>query len=444
MKSDRRSQRPASSGSDSPSMSCARCAASMTPRSRPTSASSSTSSSRTKSTADVTSTRSAMTLTREVVYDDLLVRERKRLHRAVADALSSARDTRPRSSRITARGRRPRARGSGARKSRRSRDARGCAREAPRTLRARGRDRTPRSRARLGHRATGGGIPALRTALSIKDSAGGARLVPAARRRRGQSRMLRLEGRGHFYEARQGAIRGAKREAIDVLAGEPCIELARATAALAGLLMTRKRYGRSDPSCRTSDRHGRARRRRVDPRERAHHAGQRTPWAAGCAIPPSRLDVALREGVHEAAQRGYKQHPDLTDRARRECVRAFRTGRGRTRPRAAARARGGWSLLSLSIKSGLEFGSGDWDTMLATLGACTTLRWCSLGADLPRVGRRGAPRSGRGSSIFADLAGPHHRRTRSRSSPAEPQSPPASPKPTGPWKRARNSRLSPS
>lgn len=346
-------------------------------------------------------------LTREVVYDDLLVRERKRLHRAVADALSSARDTPP------------------AILAHHLLEAGDLALAVPALVKAGDhamRADAPREAAAHYARAVEIGLPEAElasvierqaeayqpfdTALSIKTAQEALALYRQLGDRRGQSRMLRLEGRGHFYEARQELSEERTREAIDVLAGEPCIELARATAALAGLLMTRSAMVEAIPLAE----------RAIDMGERVGDAwtlanalitlGSALRGQPGVPYLRRGLDVALREGVHEAAQRGYNNiQISLIELAASASERSALVAEGLDHARRHGHEEAGLSYL-LSIKSGLEFGSGDWDTMLATLGrmhdASVVFRSALIYRAWVAAARRGPAAA---LPIFADLAG---------------------------------------
>ena len=179
-------------------------------------------------------------LTKEVVYDDLLVRERKRQHRAVADALETERTTEPAllAYHLLAAGENGRA--------------------VPQLLEAgkrAARAGAPREAVAHYARAVEIGLPdeELATAVEAQAEAYNRFDVPLAIKaaeealaiyresddRRGQSRMLRLSGRSIWMQGHEADGSRQVQRAIDVLEGEECAELARAKAQLAGLLMAR-------------------------------------------------------------------------------------------------------------------------------------------------------------------------------------------------------------
>lgn len=191
-------------------------------------------------------------LTREVVYDDLMVRERKRLHRAVADALERDPEAEPSllAHHLLAAGEQGRA--------------------VPKLLEAArraGRADAPRDAAAHYERAIEIGVrddelPSILEQLaesyqhfdesrSLKAAVEAAAAFQQRDDRRGRSRMLRLASRQHWLrgEVEQAAL--VAREAIEVLEGEESVELARALAHLAGVHMT---AGRRDESIETADR----------------------------------------------------------------------------------------------------------------------------------------------------------------------------------------------
>ena len=312
-------------------------------------------------------------LTREVVYDDLLVRERKRLHRAVADALERVGGTEPSllAHHLLAAGEQARA--------------------VPKLIEAgrrASRADAPREAAAHFARAVEVGVPdeelggvvelqaeayhAFDVPLAIKAAQEASALYRQAGDRRGQSRMLRLEGRGHFYEGRQDLSERRTQEAIDVLNGAECAELARAIAQLAGLLMARQAMAEALPVA-----------------ERAVEMAERLddPWALanaliskGSALRGERglpflrrgLDVALRRGIHEAAQRGYNN----------TVIAMFASGasgaeRGELIEQGIEHSRRiGYEGATLSYLLGqrmyLEHGRGDWDAALVTAGQMAT------------------------------------------------------------------------
>src|SRR5438477_1727652 len=245
-------------------------------------------------------------LTREVVYEDLLVRERKRLHRATADVLAASDPAEPAllAHHLLAAGEDARA-------------APVLVKAADRALAA----GAPRDAVAHYARAIEVGLPddvlagvverqaeaylLFDTALSIKAAEEALGLYRQASDRRGQSRMLRLEGRGHFYEARHELAEQRTAAAIAILDGEESPELGRAIAQQAGLLMTRWAMAEAIPVA-----------------ERAIEIGERLsdPWTLANALitkgsavrgkdglPYLRrgIDVALAHGLHETVGRGY-------------------------------------------------------------------------------------------------------------------------------------------
>ncbi|MDQ6858701.1 MAG: AAA family ATPase [Chloroflexota bacterium] len=178
-------------------------------------------------------------LTREVVYDDLLVRERKRLHRAVADALERDADAEPSlfAHHLLAAGEQARA--------------------LPKLLEAASRAAradAPRDAVAHFERALEIGVPddqlpgVLEQLADAYQHFDETRSLKAAKEaaaafeqrgdRRGRSRALRLASRQHWLRGDVDAAAGTAREAIDVVEGEECVELARALAHLSGLQMT--------------------------------------------------------------------------------------------------------------------------------------------------------------------------------------------------------------
>jgi AAA ATPase-like protein len=178
-------------------------------------------------------------LTREVVYDDLLVRERKRLHRSVAHALERSRDVEPSllALHLLAAGERERA--------------------VPHLLSAGDRARradAPREAVAHYERAVDIGVPdeqlpnileRIAEAYHLFDehrSLEAARESEAAYRERGdvkgRSRMLRLASRNQWIGGEGEAATKDGRAAIDVLDGEASVELAQALAQFSTLRMT--------------------------------------------------------------------------------------------------------------------------------------------------------------------------------------------------------------
>jgi hypothetical protein len=319
-------------------------------------------------------------LTREVVYDDLLVRERKRLHRSVADTLAMTRGTEPAllAHHLLAAGDSERA-------------VPVLIEAADRAIHA----DAPREAAAHYARAIEIGLPDARlvsvierqaeayqsfdTSAAIKTSQEALALYRQLGDRGGQSRMLRLEGRGQFYESRPDLAEQRTQESIDVLDGEECVELARAIAQLAGLLMARQAMLEAAPVA-----------------ERAIAMGERLndPWTVANALitqgsvlrgeqglPALRrgLDVALRSGIIEAAQRAYNNiQLSLITVGASATERARLLAEGLEHARRHGTEEASLSYL-LNMKSFLEFGSGEWDAMLVTVGrmheASMTYRW---------------------------------------------------------------------
>jgi len=246
-------------------------------------------------------------LTKEVVYDDLLVRERKRQHRAVAEALENDRTTEPAllAHHLLAAGENTRA--------------------VPQLLEAgkrAGRAGAPREAVAHYARAIEIGLPDDQLArtleaqaeayhlfdvsLSMKAAEEALAVYRESGQRRGESRMLRLSGRCCWIEGREEEAARRVKQAIDVLAGEECAELARATAQLAGLRMA---GGESADAIRMAD--------------EAIVLGERTEdsWALchalvtkgsamleredGLPFIRQGLELALRTGNVEAATRAY-------------------------------------------------------------------------------------------------------------------------------------------
>ena len=345
-------------------------------------------------------------LTREVVYDDLLVRERKRLHRSVAEAISAKRGTEP------------------ALLAHHLLEAGELERAVPVLIEAGDRAihaDAPREAAAHYTRAVEIGMPDAElsaviekqaeayqpfdTQLSIKTAQEASVLYRQLGDRRGQSRMLRLEGRGYFYEARQELSEERTLEAIDVLAGEESVELARAMAQFAGLLMTRSAMDEAIPQA-----------------EHAIEMGERLAdaWTLsnalitlGSALRGQRglpylrrgLDVALRSGIHEAAQRAYNNiQISMIENAEPATERAALIDAGLEHARRHGHEEAGLSYL-LTMKSSLEFGAGDWNKTLATIarmyGGSMVYRWALVQRALITTAREGPAAA---LPIWAELA----------------------------------------
>ncbi len=344
-------------------------------------------------------------LTREVVYDDLLVRERKRLHRAVGDALSSSPTTEPSllAHHLLAAGERQRALPI-------------LVEAADRAM----RNGAPREAAAHYERAIEIGLPDAElasvverqaeaylpfdAALSLKAAQEAAALYRHTGDRRGQSRMLRLEGRCHFYTNRHDLAERRTQEAIDVLENDECAELGRAVAQLAGLHVSRTAMVEAIPIA-----------------DRAIALGERfnDPWTLANALitrgsaergerglPFLRrgLDVAVRNGVHEAAQRAYNNTTIAliasaapVDERRALITEGLEYGRRHGHEQATA-------TYLLSHLATLQFCTGEWDAALATLAkmheASGVYHWAIVELGWIRAGRDG-PESA--LSVYARL-----------------------------------------
>jgi len=360
-------------------------------------------------------------LTREVVYDDLLVRERKRLHRTVADALVTAGAMEPAllAHHLLAAGERERA-------------VPVLIEAADRAVRA----DAPREAAAHYARAIEIGLPeaelapvverqaeaylSFDTALSIKAAQEALALYTQLGDRRGRSRMLRVEGRGHFYESRHDVAESRTREAIDVLEGEECIEMARAVASLAGLIMSRTAMAEAIPVAEQAIEMGE---RMNDPWTLSNALITRGSAARGHAgLPFLRrgLEVARQHGIHEAAQRAYNNTLIaliVTGASAAERRAFLAEGLEYARRHGIEQAAVSYEL---SHKQGLEFGAGDWDEALATGArmhqASVVYRWAIITrasvamaretpeAALPVLAELAARPSGDGPSRVSDLA----------------------------------------
>jgi len=178
-------------------------------------------------------------LTREVVYDDLLVRERKRVHRAVADALAAMQNAEPAvlAHHLLAAGDRERA-------------IPQLIAAGDRALRA----DAPREAVAHYERAIDIGLPDSDLASVLEQLAEAYHLfdIPQSYRaameaagayrergdRHGESRMFRLASRDRWLQGEGDEARRLAQDAIDILEGEETVELARATAHLATMRMT--------------------------------------------------------------------------------------------------------------------------------------------------------------------------------------------------------------
>jgi len=245
-------------------------------------------------------------LTREVVYDDLLVRERKRIHRRAADVLAADPKSEPVviANHLLAAGETQLA--------------------VPRLIEAAdraARTSAPREAAALYAKVIDIGVAddvlagvverqaeayqAFDASLSIKAAQEAETLYRQIGDSLGRSRALRLEGRGHFYEGSTELAEQRTQAAIDTLAGAESVELARATAQLAGLVMARTAMADSIPIAERAITMGE---RLDDPWTLAHALVTRGSALRGArGLPDLRrgLDVALGHGISEAAQRAY-------------------------------------------------------------------------------------------------------------------------------------------
>jgi class 3 adenylate cyclase len=337
-------------------------------------------------------------LTREVVYDDLLVRERKRLHRAVADALAGSSATEPSllAHHLLAAGEHQRA--------------------LPALVGAADRamlNGAPREAAAHYGKAIEIGLPEAElapvverqaeaylpfdAALSLKAAQEAAALYRQIGDRLGQSRMLRLEGRCHFYENRHDVAERRTQDAIDVLEGEEGAELGRAVAQLAGLVMARSAMDEAIPIA-----------------ERAIALGERfdDPWTLANALitrgsaergerglPYLRrgLDVAVRNRVHEAAQRAYNNTAialvvSAAPVAERRALIVEGLDYGRRHGHEQATA----TYLRSHLAT-LQFGIGEWDASLETMAQMHegpgVFRWVPIQRGWITGGREGPDRA---------------------------------------------------
>ncbi|HVR88378.1 MAG TPA: AAA family ATPase [Candidatus Limnocylindria bacterium] len=306
-------------------------------------------------------------LTREVIYDDLLIRERKRLHRRVADALAKSQTTEPGllAYHLLAAGESERA--------------------VPYLLDAAAgaaRAGAPREAAAHYERAIDVGMPDDRLADVIEHQAEAYHLFDVARSieaaqeaialyrgsgdRRGESRMLRLAGRGYFYESRQVEAERLTQEAIDVLAGEECPELGRAVAQLAGLLMARVEMAEALP---LADRAIALGERFADHWTLANALitkGSALRGTEGMPFLRRGLDVALRNEISETALRAYNNILiGMIGSGASGAERHVFLDEGL----AYARRRGieqATLAYLLSQKAFVQFGEGEWEAALAT------------------------------------------------------------------------------
>ena len=246
-------------------------------------------------------------LTREVVYDDLLVRERKRQHRAVADALVRDATTEPAllAHHLLAAGEKDRA--------------------VPALLDAASRAaRAGAPREAAAHYASAieiglpdehlpGAVEAQAKAYYFFDIPHSAKVAEEALAiyrergdRRGQSRMLRLAGRANWLQAKEAEGERLTREAVEILDGEETSELASALAQLAAQFMSRSEIGAATPladqaivlAVRVGDTSAQA-------NALITKGSALMPREEGLPFIRQGLELALRTGNVEAATRAY-------------------------------------------------------------------------------------------------------------------------------------------
>ncbi|HEU5287411.1 MAG TPA: AAA family ATPase, partial [Candidatus Limnocylindria bacterium] len=248
-------------------------------------------------------------LTREVVYDDLLVRERKRSHRAVADALEV--DTRVEPSLVA----------------HHLLAAGETARAVPKLLEAAARAMrasAPREAVTHYERAVDIGVQDAEVAgvleqlaeayhlfdetLSLKAANEAAAVYRERGDHRGVSRMLRLASRNHWLKGDGEPAQRLGREAIEQVAADDSIELARALAHMAGLRMT---AGTRDDAIEYADRAIALAERFDDTFALANALVSkgsviaRTDPAAGLEIIDRGRQIAMRSGLAITASRGW-------------------------------------------------------------------------------------------------------------------------------------------
>jgi class 3 adenylate cyclase len=306
-------------------------------------------------------------LTREVVYDDLLVRERKRLHRTTAEVLAAAAFAEPAllAHHLLAAGEDARA-------------APVLVEAGDRALRA----GAPRDAVAHYARAIEIGLPdgvlpgvverqaeayfLFDTALSIKAAEEALGLYRQSGDRRGQSRVSRLEGRGLFYEGRNDLAEQKTEAAITVLGDEECLELGRAIAQLATLHMTRWAMAEAVPLAERAIQLGE---RFSDAWTQANALitrGSALPGEIGLPDQRRGLEIALANGLHEVVGRGYNNinlaliSGGASAAERRELLtRALAYGQSH------GLEHGTLSFLRFHLAF-LRWGGGEWDEALAT------------------------------------------------------------------------------
>ncbi|HET8568041.1 MAG TPA: AAA family ATPase [Candidatus Limnocylindria bacterium] len=333
-------------------------------------------------------------LSKEVVYDDLLVRERKRLHRAVVDSIEGDARTEPAivAHHLLAAGE--------------------AARAMPHLLAAAARAMAagaPREAAAHYARAIEIGVPddelaatverqaeayhAFDIGLSIRTADEAYALYRERGDASGQSRMLRLAGRGHFYESRQEQAEEVTQRAIDVLGGDETPELARAVAQQAGLLMARSDMAAALP---LAERAIEIARRTNDAWALANALitkGSVLPRAEGVGSIREGIALAVREGVVEAAMRGYNNLAiALTPLGRPADERLAVLDEAMAYARRHGVEQATLAYVR-SMRSGIWFGLGRWDEALAEADAvhesALVYRWSLFFHALANVAREG-------------------------------------------------------
>ncbi|HUG06024.1 MAG TPA: AAA family ATPase, partial [Candidatus Limnocylindria bacterium] len=249
-------------------------------------------------------------LTKEVVYDDLLVRERKRLHRGVADALARDGQAEPAlvAHHLIAAGE-----GAAAIPHLVAAAERAWRAYAP-------REAVAHYEQAIDVGITGDDLPGLMErlaeayhlfdyALSRKTAEEAGRLYRERADPRGESRMLRLVSRNLWQQGDPDRAAVVARAAIDTLAGQDeTAELGRATANLATLRMLARA---DEESLELSERAIEIGRRFADAWTIAQAQVTkgttlaRLDWAAGTSLIREGVDLAIREGLAETAARGY-------------------------------------------------------------------------------------------------------------------------------------------
>ncbi|HUG55822.1 MAG TPA: hypothetical protein VMJ92_01995, partial [Candidatus Limnocylindrales bacterium] len=249
-------------------------------------------------------------LTKEVVYDDLLVRERKRLHRGVADALAADAEAEPAlvAHHLIAAGE-----GAAALPHLLAAAERAWSAYAP-------REAVAHYEQAIDVGVTADELPGLTErlaeayhlfdfALSRKTAEEAARLYRERADPRGESRMLRLVSRSMWQQGDPDRAAVVARAAIDVLAGrEETAELGRATANLATLRMLARA---DEESLELSESAIAIGRRFADTWTIAQAqitkgtTLARRDWSAGTRLIREGVDLAIREGMADTAARGY-------------------------------------------------------------------------------------------------------------------------------------------